>query len=164
MKFFTLFFSFFFINTLIFATDNKPSDDAVIRQIFSEYQKALITKDVAASKKCFVSKEEFQAILEFVKTSQPNCIGTDEEKFTTELNDEAFKSIITVDNILVKQVFVNRIEYNNSCGDLLTIPRVICTVQYNDNKTVEVPFLLIKTISGEYKIIRNFLSIKMFSL
>ena len=154
-----------FIICFSVSTANTPAeiDDSIIHSIFIKYESALKSKDTLLSKNCFVSKSEFQEIIDFVKLNQPNCIGLEEENFTTELNDRAFSSI-TTNKVIIKQVYVNRIEYNNSCGDLLTIPRVICTIQYNDNKVIEIPFLLIKTMSGKYKILRNFLNIKLFNL
>jgi len=160
MKLFT-FFSFLIFSFFSFSKSVK--DDTIIHQIISNYQKAIITKDIPLAKNCFISQDEFKGLVDYVAKTQPNCIGTDENNFSTEQNDKAFLSVISSD-IKINTVFINKIEYNNSCGDLFNIPRVICTVQYNNNKTVEVPFLLIKTINGDFKIIRNFLNIKMFSL
>lgn len=161
MRIFTLLLTLFIVS-YTFANKNI-SDDSIIYDIVYTYQNAIKTKDIELSKKCFITEFEFKELVQYVKNVQPNCIGTDEENFSTNLNDKSFRSIINSD-IKINQVFINKIEYNNSCGDLLVIPRVICTIQYTDNKTVEVPFLFIKTINGEYKILRNFLSNKLFTL
>lgn len=163
MKFFTLFFCLFICFFASYGNATGITNDSIIHSVFSVYENALKSKDTLLAKKCFISKDEFQEIIDYVKLKQPNCIGLEEERFTTEMNDNAFSSIITT-NIIIKQVYVNKIEYNNSCGDLLNIPRAICTIQYNDNKVIEIPFLLIKTMSGNFKILRNFLSIKLFNL
>lgn len=139
---------------------NNILDDSTITQVMQDYFISISTKDVEKSKNCFISTEDFNQLIQYVKKEQPNCIGNEEENFSTKLNDKAFQSIID-HNIKINKIFVNRIEYNNSCGNLFTIPRVICTIQYAENKTIEVPFLFVKTINGQYKILRNYFNYKM---
>lgn len=156
--------AFYIILTMLFQLPtiiaNTISDDSIITQIMQDYQIAITNKDIDKSKSCFISTSEFYQLIEYVKKEQPNCIGNDEENFSTSLNEKAFQSIID-NNIVIKKIFVNKIEYNNSCGNLLIIPRVICTIQYSDNKIIEVPFLFVKTINGQYKILRNYFNFKM---
>ncbi|MDB5227035.1 MAG: hypothetical protein JWN78_1228 [Bacteroidota bacterium] len=135
--------------------------DSVIKQIFSEYGQALTAHDMEFLKKWFISSEEYAQLLEFVKQKQPNCIGNDEASFTTETNNRVYSDLLT-SKIVIKQISVKQIDYNFSCGNLLEIPRVVCTVVYSGNKVVEIPFLLVKTMNGQYKILRNFLNYKLF--
>jgi hypothetical protein len=91
-----------------------------------------------------------------------NCIGDDESSFTAEMNSRAYRDVIT-SKITINRLTVKRIEYNLSCGDLLEIPRVVCAVQYAGKKVIEVPFLLVRTMNNEYKILRNFLNYKLLN-
>ena len=136
--------------------------DSSIRTIFSEYQKVLTTtKDENSLKSLFINEQEWQQFLQLAKEKQPNCISLDETEYDVSINFQTFRDLIS-SKIIIKQLFVSKIEYNYSCGNLFIIPRVTCAVQYNNNEVVNVPFLLIKTHNNEYKIIRNFLSYKIF--
>lgn len=138
--------------------------DSSIRQIFSEYQKVLTTtKDENTIKEIFINENDWQDLLKIAKEKQPNCISFDESEYDVSVNFTTFKDLIS-SKIKIKQLFVSKIEYNYSCGNLFTIPRVTCVVQYNNNEVVNVPFLLMKNLNNEYKIVRNFLNYKIFPI
>lgn len=134
--------------------------DQQIRQLFSAYEKALIAHDVKFPEKAFISSLEYKKILELVKKKQPNCVGSDEERFDSEMNVRTYRELIT-SKAVINKMAVSRIDYFSSCGNLLTVPRVVCTIRYAGNKIVEVPFLVVKTLNNEYKILRNFLDYKL---
>lgn len=162
----TSFLLFFLLST---AKDNGSDNDLqtaepdfIIRQIFADYQKVLTTtKDEHALTNLFINESEWQDLMKLVKEKQPNCISLDESEYDVNVNFNTYRELIS-SKIVIKQLFVSKIEYNSSCGNLFTIPRVMCAVQYNDNKVVNVPFLLIKTLDNQYKIVRNFLNFKIF--
>jgi hypothetical protein len=164
MKIFILLILFFPFCSAYSGGNNiiKLDPDSSIRGIFSEYQKALKSHDVAFPQKWFITNVEYHKLLDYVTKWQPNCVGPDEATFTTETNSRLYNDILT-SNVIINQISVSRIEYNYSCGNLLEIPRVICTIQYSDKKVLEVPFLLVKTTNNEFKILKNFLNYKLLS-
>jgi hypothetical protein len=163
-----LFLLVFIISTVkggdnIINMSNTESDSS-IRQIFSEYQNVLTTsKDESTLKKLFISENEWLELLKIVKEKQPNCISLDESEYDVSVNFTTYRDLIS-SKVKIKQLFVSKIEYNYSCGNLFIIPRVTCAVQYNNNEVVNVPFLLIKNLNNEYKIVRNFLNYKIFPI
>jgi hypothetical protein len=138
-----------------------PNPESTIREIFTDYQKALTTRDPAFPEKWFITDEEYKQLLDYVAKKQPNCIGSDESGFRSETNKKAYNDLLSSE-LVINKIVVNKIEYNSSCGDLLQIPRVLCTVQYSGKKVVEIPFLLVKTMNHGYKILRNFMNYKLF--
>jgi hypothetical protein len=168
MKIRLLIFILVFISCRVLAHDgcnhhvpNNPATDSLIKSVFAQYESALIKHDTSFAEQYFVSEKEYADILAFVRASQPNCIGTDEESFSAAMNKKVFMELLN-SSIQINQLYVNKIEYNSSCGNLLVIPRVLCMVMYNKSEVIEVPFLMIKTMNGEYKIVRNFLNLKFF--
>lgn len=138
------------------------SSDLIITALFQKYQEAILSKDTTFSDNYFVSDAEYEEVFSYVKSKQPNCIGSDEQSFSAYSNKKVYLEVLN-SSININQLHVDKIEYNNSCGNLLVIPRVICSVKYNNTEVIEVPFLLIKTMKGDYKIIRNFLNLKFFT-
>jgi hypothetical protein len=141
---------------------NVLKPDSAISQIFREYEQALVTRNVDFPEKWFVSDKEYRSLLMFVKDKQPNCVGPDEEAFDTQINKKVYEELIT-SNVTIDKVSVSRIDYNNSCGNLLEIPRVVCTIRYAGKKMIEVPFLMVRTLDNKYKILKSFLNYKLLS-
>jgi hypothetical protein len=151
--------------SFVFAKDNginESKSDSDIKEIFAEYQKALIAHDANFPEKWFISEREYKQLIDLVRQKQPNCVGTDEESFNAESNSKVYKDLIS-SKAVISKISVIRIDYNNSCGNVLEISRVSCLVQYGAKNVVEVPFLLVKTLDNQYKILKNFLNYKLLS-
>jgi hypothetical protein len=119
MKLFTSLYLFLcFCFTAYSAGEQKnvstdPNPESTIREIFTDYQKALTTRDPAFPEKWFITDEEYKQLLDYVAKKQPNCIGSDESGFRSENKKKAYNDHLSSE-LVINKIDVNKIEYNSS--------------------------------------------------